>query len=128
LLGRSFYINCEVSGGRQDGRKLGFPTLNQVPHASVAIPKHGVYVTRSIFDNGEIYYSITDVGLAPTLDKSGVVRLETHLLEANPTQAPKAFTVEFLSRIRDEQHFSTANELQEQISLDVAFARSYFNL
>ncbi len=128
LLGHSYSVTAPVTSGRRDGRKLGFPTLNQVPHSALAIPKHGVYVTRATFDNGEVYPSVTDVGLAPTLDTSGVVRLETHLLDSTPSQTPKILTVEFLARIRDEQRFSSPDELKDRISLDTAFARSYFDL
>ena len=81
MLGRYYAIDCEVSEGRKDGRKLGFPTINQHPSDTRAIPSHGVYVTRTILNNGQAFASVTDVGLAPTLDQSGKVRLETHLLD-----------------------------------------------
>lgn len=128
LLCRPFSISGIITAGRQDGRKLGFPTLNHVPKTTIAIPAHGVYVTRSSLDGGEYVPSITDVGVAPTLDKSGVVRLETHLLCNSPATSPKLMRVEFLAHIRGEIEFGTKEDLVTQIGRDVLFAHNYFNI
>lgn len=126
MLGRAYTIDCEVSEGRHDGRKLGFPTLNQHPAPRKAIPGFGVYVTRTYLENGQAFPSVTDVGLAPTLDNSGRVRLETHLLDTVIEDTPKKIRVEFLERIRGEFKFENVAALTAQISSDSEFARSYF--
>lgn len=126
MLGRNYAITCEVSEGRKDGRKLGFPTINQHPDEKRAIPAHGVYVTRTLLDNGQAFNSVTDVGLAPTLDMSGRVRLETHLLDTYIDTSPAFARIEFIQRIRGEFLFSNIDELKEQISRDVEYAKNYF--
>ena len=126
MLGRRYSITCEVSEGRKDGRKLGFPTINQHPDEKRAIPAHGVYVTKAILPNGQAFPSVTDVGLAPTLDQSGRVRLETHLLDTFIENSPSSAKIEFIERIRGEFVFNSIDELKAQISSDVEYARNYF--
>ena len=126
MLGRHYSITCEVSEGRKDGRKLGFPTINQHPDEKRAIPSHGVYVTKAILPNGQAFPSVTDVGLAPTLDQSGRVRLETHLLDTFIENSPSSAKIEFIERIRGEFVFNSIDELKAQISSDVEYARNYF--
>lgn len=127
MLGRNYTIECDVSEGRKDGRKLGFPTINQHPDAIRAIPAHGVYITRTTLDNGKTFASVTDVGLAPTLDQSGKVRLETHLLDTFIDYSPTNTKVEFIERIRGEFTFSSIDDLKAQISSDVEYAKNYFH-
>lgn len=126
MLGRNYAIDGDVSEGRKDGRKLGFPTINQHPAEERAIPAHGVYVTKTILDNGHAFASVTDVGLAPTLDTSGKVRLETHLLDTFIQDSPSHAKIEFIERIRGEFTFNNTEELKEQIAKDVDYARNYF--
>ncbi len=126
MLGRNYSIECNVSEGRKDGRKLGFPTINQHPAEERAIPAHGVYVTKAILDNGQAFAAVTDVGLAPTLDTSGKVRLETHLLDTFIEDSPARAKIEFIDRIRGEFTFNNTEELKKQISKDVDYARNYF--
>lgn len=127
MLGRNYTIKCDVSEGRKDGRKLGFPTINQHPERIRVIPAHGVYVTRTTLDNGQAYASVTDVGFAPTLDLSGKVRLETHLLDTFIDYSPRAAKIEFIERIRGEFTFANVDQLKAQIASDVEYAKNYFN-
>ena len=126
LLGRFYTIRGSVSSGRQDGRKIGFPTINQIPDPNRAIPAFGVYITQTKLPDGRVLPSITDVGLAPTLDTSGVIRLETHILDTDITVSPEEISVEFIARIRGEKRFDSIEALKSQISADSEFARSYF--
>ncbi len=126
MLGRRYSITCEVSEGRKDGRKLGFPTINQHPDEKRAIPAHGVYVTKTILPGGQVFPSVTDVGLAPTLDQSGRVRLETHLLDTFIENSPPSAKIEFIEKIRGEFVFNSVDELKAQIATDVEYARNYF--
>jgi riboflavin kinase/FMN adenylyltransferase len=128
MLGRPYSVIQEVSSGRQDGRKLGFPTINQIPDDLRAVPSFGVYVTRTTLDDGRIFNSVSDIGLAPTLDSSGKVRIETHILDTMLHSTPRYIKVEFLERIRGEFTFSSVDELKARITLDVEHARNYFNI
>ena len=126
MLGRPYSIKEKVSEGRHDGRKLGFPTLNQFPSEIRSTPAFGVYVTRATLDDGTVYDSVSDVGLAPTLDSSGRVRIETHVLDTVLQETPASIRVEFLERIRGEQVFAGIDELKARIALDVEYAGYYF--
>lgn len=128
LLGRDFSICGEVIHGRGDGRKLGFPTINQHPAAGMLTPPPGVYISRAEI-GGEHLPAITDVGTAPTIDKTGVLRYETHLLTP-PEMSLYGMSprVSLLHRLRGEIKFSSTEELTDRIAKDVATARAFFGL
>ena len=126
MLGAPYSITLPVSTGRGDGRKLGFPTLNQVPSENRLIPKFGVYATRTILPDGKKVNSITDCGTAPTLDSRGQVRVETHLLDTSESLYGKNVKVEFLRYLRGEKVFPNADELVGQVSADIEAARAVF--
>ena len=126
MLGAPYSITLPVSAGRGDGRKLGFPTLNQIPSESRLIPKFGVYATRTVLPDGKKVLSITDCGTAPTLDSRGQVRVETHLLDTSENLYGKNVKVEFLRYLRGEQVFPNADALVRQVSADIEAARAVF--
>ncbi len=126
MLGRNYAIECDISEGRHDGRKLGFPTLNQFPDAQRAIPAFGVYITKTTLDDGRVFPSVSDIGLAPTLDTTGRVRIETHLLDTVLEETPKRIRVEFIEHTRGEMIFDSVDALKAQITLDADRARAYF--
>lgn len=126
MLGAPYSITLPVSTGRGDGRKLGFPTLNQIPSESRLIPKFGVYATRTVLPDGKKVLSITDCGTAPTLDSRGQVRVETHLLDTSANLYGKNVKVEFLRYLRGEQVFPNADALVRQVSADIEAARAVF--
>ncbi|MBQ4139740.1 MAG: riboflavin biosynthesis protein RibF [Clostridia bacterium] len=127
MLGRKYAIAAPVSEGRHDGRKLGFPTLNQFPDPLRAVPAFGVYVTRTTLDDGRVFNSVTDIGLAPTLDSSGRVRIETHILDEYLDDTPKKIKVEFLKYLRGEIVFGSLDDLKAQITSDANAARRFFD-
>ena len=89
------------------------------------IRKLGALLSRS---NVRLFPSVTDVGLAPTLDQSGRVRLETHLLDTFIDYSPSSAKIEFIERIRGEFVFNSIEELKAQIASDVEYAKNYFNI
>ena len=115
LLGRCFSIKGLVGKGRNDGAKIGFPTLNLSDAPSDL--KFGVYFTNTIL-NGRTYASVTNVGPHPTFGdwKSNV---ETHLIDFNGDAYGKEVVVEFLDYARDLKAFDTVEELVRTISEDV---------
>jgi riboflavin kinase/FMN adenylyltransferase len=127
LAGRHFCHRSPVLRGRGDGKKLGFPTLNQLPSPHCAVPRPGVYVTRCSAGDGRSFASVTDVGTSPTLDGSGPVRYETHVPGFSGDLYGRTVTVSFIDRIRDEMRFSSAAELSEQIGRDAAYSERYFS-
>jgi riboflavin kinase/FMN adenylyltransferase len=53
--------------------------------------------------------------------------VETHLLDAQLSAAPKRIEVRFWERLRDEKKFSGPEELRAQISRDIASANKFFS-
>ncbi|WP_275892835.1 riboflavin kinase, partial [Burkholderia sp. LMG 13014] len=69
---------------------------------------------------------VASLGLRPTVDDSGRVLLEVHLLDWHGDAYGKLIRVEFLKKLRDEAKFDDLEALSRAIALDVANARAYF--
>ncbi|MDK2984954.1 MAG: riboflavin kinase / adenylyltransferase [Clostridia bacterium] len=122
------YYPClfgKVVSGEKRGRELGFPTANILPEHQALLPKHGVYSTQIEID-GEKYYSITNVGIKPTFGKYET-SVETHILNFSGDIYNKQVNLNFIERLRDEQRFSSKEELITQIKKDIEKARISFS-
>lgn len=119
LLGRPFSIKGVVGKGRNDGAKIGFPTLN-LSNAPSDL-KFGVYFTNTMLD-GKTYASVTNVGPHPTFGdwKSNV---ETHLIDFSGDAYGREVVVEFLDFARELKAFDSVDELVRTISEDVGKRR-----
>ena len=123
LLGREFSFEAEVVHGAKLGRNLGFPTINQIYPASLAKLPYGVYATRTVFEDGKAYNSVSNFGVKPTVNGTDPI-LETHLLGFDGDCYGKILTVYFVDFIRKEQKFSSLDELKQQIERDKITALS----
>ena len=117
LTAAAYTIPGKVVFGRQDGRKMGFPTANIIPESYRVLPPNGVYSTRVHID-GACYPSVTNVGFAPTFGGS-VKTVETNIPGFNENIYDRRISVEFLRALRFEKKFSSVAELKEQIGKDV---------
>ncbi len=126
LLGRPFALTGEVVSGTGTGRKFTFPTLNLAVEQEL-LPARGVYITRTCFE-GETrsHRSVTNIGMRPTFNGSSL-SVETHLLDAQLTTAPKRMEVCFWKRLREENKFCGPEELRAQITADIARANKFFS-
>ena len=126
LLGRPFALTGEVISGTGTGRRFTFPTLNLAPEQEL-LPARGVYITRACLE-GETrsHRSVTNIGTRPTFNGSSL-SIETHLLDAQPTTAPRRMEVRFWKRLREEKKFSGPEELRAQIATDIARANEFFS-
>lgn len=123
LLSRPFSLTSPVLHGKALGRKLGFPTVNQVFDPRSVLPRLGVYVTRCEID-GKTYKGITNVGNRPTVDQSDApVNCETYLIGFSGDLYGRELRVEFLRFLRPEIRFSDTEALAGQIALDLAEAQ-----
>ena len=130
LLGRPYQIAGTGVHGAGKGREIGWPTIN-LEHQNELNPAHGVYISlvRGLDDDGRerAYSSVTAVGVRPTLQEASPPTIESHLLDFDGDLYGRTMTVEFLSRLRGEQMFPSAEALGNQIGRDVATAREYFS-
>ena len=126
LLGRPHRLEGIVVGGAHRGRGLGTPTANLAVEAGLAIPRLGVYVTRTLLSDGTRWPSVTSVGTNPTFEVDRKVRIETLLLGYAGTLYGSTIAVDFLEKIRNQQTFADGGTLVERIHMDEEIARGYF--
>jgi riboflavin kinase/FMN adenylyltransferase len=122
LLGRPFSLEGEIQSGTGQGRKLVVPTLNLKTEQEM-LPQNGVYATETVVD-GEFYRSVTNVGVRPTFNGSGVT-VETHLFDFNEDLTGGKMEIRFLERLRDERKFARIEELRDQVLKDIRGAKEF---
>ena len=125
LLGRPFQVSGKVVTGDGRGQTIGIPTANLSLWAERAIPRAGVYVCQAVV-NGKVWGAVTNVGFRPTFESQPVPpRVETHLLDFITEIYGQEISLNFLSRLRDEQRFPNVEALAAQIQRDIAQARQF---
>lgn len=124
MLGRPYGVEGMVVRGDERGAKLGFPTANLHPQNRV-IPRRGVYVTATLID-GQWRRSVTNIGTRPTFGSDNQSSVETFVMNWSGDLYGDVLRVRFLHRLRDEQRFSSVDELKAQINRDTKRARDYF--
>ena len=121
LLGRNFSLAGKVVLGDRRGRDLGFPTANLEIDPEVIIPGDGIYATWAIID-GVRHPSATSIGVRPTFGP-GERLVEAYVMDFDADLYGKHLCVEFVRKLRDQEHFSTVDALVDQINRDVADCR-----
>jgi riboflavin kinase / FMN adenylyltransferase len=122
MLGRTFSILGTVESGDQRGRELGFPTANLNPHDEV-LPPDGIYAVRVVVGKEQLG-GVVNIGVRPTFADAQPRRvLEVHILDFTRELYGQKVEVLFLSKLRNEQKFSSAETLKTQIAADVRAAR-----
>ena len=124
LLGRPFRISGRVCYGQQLGRKLGIPTANVNLHRYRA-PLSGVFAVEVLLADERVP-GVANVGLRPTVGDLLKPVLEVHLLDWTGDIYGQRIAVEFKHKLRDEQKFTTLDELVINIHQDIKTARDYF--
>ncbi len=123
LLGYPYFVSGEVLHGRQIGRTLGLPTTNLLPAPEKLLPPNGVYLTRTVLDEGE-YCGITNVGYKPTVGGETRKGVETYLFDYSGNLYGRFLKVEFLEFRRPERKFGSLDELKSQILSDVHWGKN----
>ena len=123
LLGYPYYVLGPVIHGRSLGRTLGFPTLNQQLRPEQALPRFGVYNSRTEIE-GIAYRSITNIGVKPTIEGERLPLAETHLLDTEGDFYGKTARVSLLEMTRPERKFRDLQELQDTVQQDIARRRA----
>jgi len=115
LLGRQYSISGRVGHGEKRGREMGFPTAN-LKVKDLTHPPVGIYATWAEYD-GKKLPSATYLGYRPTFNGRSLL-LETHLLNHQEDLYGKRIKVHFVSRIREDRAFVSAEDLSQQIQID----------
>ncbi|MDC1173820.1 bifunctional riboflavin kinase/FAD synthetase [Bacteriovoracaceae bacterium] len=117
-LGREFFLSGVIKKGAERGKTIGFPTANIAVDNRRVVPASGVYSTLVEIE-GVIFKSVTNIGTNPTFTDSEDLNVETHILDFDKDIYGVQLKVMFLSKIREEMKFSSANDLVSQIKLDI---------
>ena len=125
LLGRPYSLNVDVLHGKALGRTLGIPTINQCFPQKLAVPKRGIYITKTQIGDVE-YPSVTNVGIRPSVEDGDFLNCETHILDFDGDLYGKRLRVQFIHRLRDEMKFENVNALTAQIQADIKAAKAYY--
>ena len=123
LSGHPFSLRGTVVDGKKLGRTIGFPTANIRPvSAGQLIPAPGVYAVDAVLADGSIHRAVTNIGIRPTVDNSGHLSIETHIINYSGNLYGNDIELRFIARMRDEQRFSSLDELKAGIAADCSRA------
>ncbi|MDA9687875.1 riboflavin biosynthesis protein RibF, partial [Candidatus Pelagibacter sp.] len=122
LLKRNWSIEGIVEKGRQEGKKIGFPTCNiDIKDYVIAMP--GVYAVRVYQKNKKSYLKgIANLGYRPTFNQRKIL-LEVHIFNFSGNLYNKHLSVEFIKFIRKEKKFKNVIQLKNQIRSDLKIAK-----
>lgn len=116
LLGRAYCVSGKVIYGRQNGRKMGFPTAN-IDSGDYVLPQNGVYGVKVYYD-GQVYLGMANLGYNPTFTALKKASLEVNIFNFDKDIYGQTITVAFIKEIRTERKFASVNDLIEQLNHD----------
>lgn len=118
-LGYNYFITGSVVSGYHEGRKMGFPTANiEVDDKLKLIPAPGVYAVKVCpAGSGRVFGGMMNIGTRPTFNGSDVT-LEVNIFDFEGDLYGQSVTVSFVSRLRSERKFSSAEQLAKQLNKD----------
>jgi len=122
LLGRPYRMSGKIIKGRQVGRSLGYATANvDLRRRQSAVL--GIYAVRVRGLGKGPIDGVASVGTRPTFDLCKPL-LEVHLFDFDEDIYGKYIHVDFIEHLRDEEKYSSADELVAQMDVDAENARS----
>ncbi|MBO6256592.1 bifunctional riboflavin kinase/FAD synthetase [bacterium] len=120
MLGREFCVSGIVVEGNKIGRTINFPTANICyPQDIIEIP-NGVYAVTVELENSQYFKGVANFGTKPTVNKTNVKTLETHILNGfNKDIYGEKIKICFEKFIRCEKKFTSIDDLKNQIKKDI---------
>lgn len=123
LLARHHQVRGLVVEGDKRGRVLGFPTANVAVPSSIAMPADGVYAGWYRGPDGVKRPAALSVGRRPTFyEHAELSLLEAHLIDFAGDLYGQRARVDFVSRLRPQVRFESADDLIVQMRSDVTAA------
>lgn len=118
MLGRPYSLTGEVVKGAQLGNTIGFPTANIQPNSSEQIlPANGVYAIKAIY-KGDVYNAMLNIGIRPTVSNELSLHIEANIFDFDQDIYGEQLTIQFITRLRDEEKFPSIDHLKQQLSKD----------
>ena len=126
-LGAPYRITGKIVHGRALGRRIGIPTLNQLPPPDKLLPPFGVYYSEVKAD-GRIYKGMTNIGTKPTVSEEPKVTVETYLYDFDGDLYGETAEVGLLTYRRPEKRFSGVMELRKTMEEDILAGKIYHGI
>lgn len=120
LLERTYRIAGMVVEGAKRGRTLGWPTAN-LGEVATMLPGDGVYAVR-VWLEGKPLMGAANIGPNPTFGQHAR-KVEIHVINFNGNLYGRTLEVDFVTRLRTTQKFSSVEALTAQMTLDVQRAK-----
>ena len=126
FLGRNFILTGKVVYGHGLGKKIDFPTANiEIKETYKIIPKNGVYLVKTKI-NSNTYFGMMNIGIRPTVGGTNK-SLEIHFFNFKDNIYGKNVSIEIIKKIRDEEKFSSIDQLKIQLKKDEQFCLKLIN-
>ena len=124
-ISRPYSIYAMVEHGKELGRTIGIPTINQrIPDGKV-IPARGVYITECEIGE-DVFPSITNVGIRPTVNDGFGENMETYIIGYSGNLYGSYVRVNFYKFIREEKRFDSLDDLKSEIEENAKEAINFF--
>ena len=123
LLGYPYFLAGKVTEGKQIGRQMGFPTANLLLPKEKLLPACGVYAVWVTMPDGTRQGGMLCIGHRPTIESNGAISVEVHILDFSGDLYGKSISIHFIGKLREERHFASIEELQQQLTLDATSAK-----
>ena len=125
LLGHTYKLKGIVMKGRQNGKKIGFPTANvKINEREKILPKNGVYAVKVNY-NEMTNLAMMNIGTNPTFS-GNYISNEVHLINWDGNLYKKEIEIFFIERIRDEKKFNSIQDLSIQLHNDKNYVLEKF--
>lgn len=117
-LGRYYSFSGEVVAGDKRGRELGYPTANvKLNDGDKLLPGLGIYAAEVVIGN-EKYGALLSIGRRPTFYDNGAIVPEVYIYNFNKDIYGHNIKTSVLQKIRDEEKFSSPEDLIAQMDKD----------
>ncbi|MBQ6453936.1 MAG: riboflavin biosynthesis protein RibF [Coriobacteriales bacterium] len=125
LLGRDFMVEGHVVHGRGVGGRMGIPTANVQPVCHYTKLMEGVYAGYALV--GDVSHpAVINVG-APASFPGAPFAIEAHLLDFRGDLYDSDLRLGFVSYLRPQQRFDSAQELVATIHGDIQRVRGHLS-
>ena len=126
-LGEPYMVRGRIVHGKALGRRIGIPTLNQVPPEDKLLPPFGVYYSDVLIGEKK-YCGMTNIGIKPTVSEENRVTVETYLYDFRDDIYGETATVQLLTHRRPEMKFGSLEELKKTMEQDIQAGRVYHGI
>lgn len=117
MLGSPYFVKQTVVKGKQLGRTIERPTINQHFHQGQFVPKFGAYSSIAKTEEGT-YFCSSNIGMRPTVGGEFPI-CETYLMDFAGDLYGQTIGVYFFEFIREEKKFNNLEEIKDNV-LEIA--------